>query len=168
MIDPQFCRIMARYNMWQNSNLTEAAGTLDEEALKQDLGAFFGSIHGTLNHVLWGDTMWMSRFDGWTPPEISNAESPALTGSWESYLSARAIADTRILDWALRLNVGDLGGQLTWYSGSRKAEMTKPLWLCIQHVFNHQTHHRGQVHAMLTAAGVRPGVTDLAMMPDLE
>lgn len=166
MIDPEFCRVMARYNAWQNTNLNDAAATLDDAALRVDRGAFFGSILGTMNHLLWGDVMWMSRFDGWTPPDCGIADSPGLHPDFDSHLAARGVADTRIADWAARLVVGDLEGDLCWYSGAMQAHQRKPLWLCVQHFFNHQTHHRGQIHAMLTAAGARPGATDLFAMPD--
>ncbi len=168
MIAPHYCRVMARYNMWQNGALIEAAETLTDKARRQDRGAFFGSIFGTFNHLLWGDTMWMSRFDGWSKPEGGIAGSPGFTEDWGAFKTARTIADTRILDWALRLLVGDLDGELTWYSGAAKREVGKPLWICVAHFFNHQTHHRGQIHAMLTAAGARPGDTDLVFMPEGE
>ncbi len=75
-------------------------------------------------------------------------------------------ADGQILDWAARVKDADLQGDLSWYSGALKCDVEKPMVLCVTHFFNHQTHHRGQIHAMLTAAGARPGDTDLFIMPD--
>ncbi|RZV99009.1 MAG: damage-inducible protein DinB [Rhodobacteraceae bacterium] len=168
MIEPVFCRVMARYNMWQNGSQLTAADKLDESSRKKDRGAFFGSIQGTMNHLLWADRMWMSRLDGWSKPEGGTAESTAATADWDSLKNERYIADTRILDWALRLSVGDLDGDLVWFSGMLQSDVRKPKWLCVQHFFNHQTHHRGQIHAMLTAARALPEDTDLFLMPEGE
>jgi len=168
MIKPHFARVMSRYNKWQNAGLMAAADTLDASALQQDRGAFFGSILGTFNHLLWGDTIWMSRFDGWAAPQGGIADSPGLTEGWAAFRQARTDADTRILDWAQRLQAGDLGGDLAWFSGAANVDVTKAKWQCVQHFFNHQTHHRGQIHAMLTAAGAKPAGTDLFLMPEGE
>lgn len=166
MIDAAFCRTMARYNRWQNNSLAAAADKLSDEERGRDRGAFFGSIAGTLNHLLWGDTIWMSRLDGWAPPAGGIAESPRLTADWGAWKAARRDADARIADWADRLADADLQGELAWFSRALGREVEKPKWLCVQHFFNHQTHHRGQVHAMITAAGGRPDDTDLFIMPD--
>ncbi len=160
------CRAMARYNHWQNRNLLDAADTLTDAARRVDRGAFFGSIFGTLNHLLWGDMVWMSRFAGWEAPAIGIPDSPGLHDSWDNYKTARLQADDGIRAWADALTAQDLEGELGWYSAVAGAEVSRPRGLLIQHVFNHQTHHRGQVHAMLTAAGAQPGATDLAFMPD--
>ncbi|MAQ85184.1 MAG: damage-inducible protein DinB [Maritimibacter sp.] len=166
MISADYCRTMARYNRWQNGNLLGEAEVLGPAARKADRGAFFGSIEKTLNHVLWADTMWMSRIDGWDKPRGSGAESTEFTPDWDAYKAARAVADQRIHEWAGRVEDGDLLGDLTWYSGILKTNVAKPFWLCITHFFNHQTHHRGQVHGMITAAKGRPGDTDLFIMPE--
>jgi len=166
MITPGWCHTMARYNSWQNDNIVSAADTLDEAARRADRGAFFGSIAGTLSHLLWGDLTWMSRFDGGDPPGGGIKDSPALFSDWAAFLERRRATDRRILDWASRLEEGDLEGELRWFSGALGREVTKPKAICVMQMFNHQTHHRGQVHAMLTAAGVRPGDTDIFIMPD--
>jgi len=166
MISPGFIQTMARYNAWQNRSLYDAADGLDEAARQLDRGAFFGSIHGTLSHVLWGDTIWMSRFDGWQPPETGITGSPVMVQTWDMLKTERVGADARILDWAGRVQPTDLAGDLTWFSGAVGREITKPRALLIMQLFNHQTHHRGQVHAMLTAAGAKPDDTDLPFMPD--
>jgi len=166
VITAEFCRVMARYGRWQNANLTGAADTLSDAERGRDRGAFFGSIEGTLNHLLWADTIWMSRIDGWIAPRIGIPESPRFTVNWAAFKDARRAADARILDWAMGLEDADLQGDLAFYSNVLKADVTRMKWHCIQHVFNHQTHHRGQVHAMLTAAGVTPGDTDLFVMPE--
>lgn len=166
MITADFCRMMARYNRWQNAGLYAAAGGLGDAARRESRGAFFGSIHGTLSHLLWGDAMWMSRFDGGEKPGVGIPESPDWVSDWADLAGRRNEMDARIGGWAAGLSDNSLAGDLSWYSGVLRREVAKPMALCVTHFFNHQTHHRGQVHAMLTAAGATPGDTDLFMMPD--
>jgi len=166
MIAPGFVQTMARYNAWQNRSLYGAADCLDDAARRVHRGAFFGSVHGTLSHILWGDTIWMSRFDGWEAPDMGIPDSAGAYPDWDDLKAARVAADDRILDWAGRVTEADLRGDLTWHSGALGREMNKPRALLITHFFNHQTHHRGQVHAMLTAAGARPEDTDLLILPE--
>ncbi|PKP85493.1 MAG: damage-inducible protein DinB [Alphaproteobacteria bacterium HGW-Alphaproteobacteria-2] len=167
MISADFCRTMARYGTWQNDSLLAAADTLDDAARRADMGAFWGSIEGTLAHLLWGDRMWMARFDGWDLPAERLADSARAAGGWTALKAARAEADARILDWAGQLADADLAHDLTWHSAVLGRQVHRPKWLLVQHFFNHQTHHRGQVHAMLTAAGAPPVAdTDLFLMPE--
>ncbi|MBV6638431.1 MAG: DinB family protein [Mameliella sp.] len=166
MISPDYCLVMARYNAWQNRQMKHAFEALDEAQLGKDRKAFFGSILGTANHLLWGDMIWMSRFAGTARPEGGITESPALTASRGEWEIARFRTDAEILLWAERLRAVDLAGELSWYSGAVGRNVSKPMALCVTHMFNHQTHHRGQVHAMLTAAGVAAPVSDLAFMPE--
>lgn len=166
MIDGDFVRLMARYNRWQNESLFGAADTLGEDARRAERGAFFGSIHGTLSHLLWADTLWMSRFDGWERPDVGIPRSAGWIGDWDTLAERRRAADARIVAWADAIEGAALASDLDWYSGALGRDVTKPLALCVVHFFNHQTHHRGQVHAMLTAAGARPGDTDLFILPD--
>lgn len=167
MIDATFCQTMARYNSWQNNNLIGEADALTDAERARDRGAFFGSITATFNHLLLGDTIWMSRFDGWKKPKAGSPDSPRATMTWPAFKAARGDADARIVRWADNLTSADLDGELAWYSGALDANIQKPKWLCIQGFFNHQTHHRGQIHAMLTATGAKPGDTDLFIMPEL-
>ncbi len=161
MIGTDHVRAMARYNTWQNRSIFTAADAVGEEERRLDRGAFFGSIHATLSHLMWGDHMWMSRFDRWEKPRVGIAESVAWIDDWSELKSRRRITDARIVRWAEHLTEPDLEGDLTWWSGAADREIRKPRWLLVTHFFNHQTHHRGQVHAMLTAAGARPDGTDL-------
>lgn len=166
MIDRDYCVTMARYNTWQNRQLKDILQALDPKELTKNRKAFFGSILSTLNHLLWGDLMWIARFDGGETPGGSISESPerhATLGAWEA---ERFRTDGRIRLWADRLNSVDLKGDLRWYSGAMGREMSMPLQVCVVHFFNHQTHHRGQVHAMLTAAGAQAPVSDLPFMPE--
>ncbi len=166
MIDAGYCRVMARYNAWQNKGLRTIVDAMDKDALRHDRGAFFGSILGTLNHLLWGDLVWMARFAGGDAPPQAIADSPDMTATPVEWSTHRFRTDGRISLWADKLASVDLVGDLTWYSEAAKREVTQPMQTCIVHFFNHQTHHRGQVHAMLTAAGAKPGPTDLPFMPE--
>lgn len=161
MITPAWTRCMAAYNTEMNHRLYAAADTLDDVARRAEGGAFFGSIQGTLCHLLWGDTMWMSRFDGWERPEVGIPGSAAWIAEWEALKAARASADAAIEAWAARLTEAELLGDITWFSGAAGREMCRPRWLLVTHMFNHQTHHRGQAHALLTRAGAQTGATDL-------
>ncbi|WP_332692817.1 DinB family protein [Bosea sp. (in: a-proteobacteria)] len=166
MINPAYVSTMARYNAWQNDNLYGAAATLTDAARRQDRGAFFGSIHGTFCHLLWGDRMWLSRFAGTPKPAVPGSESARMIENWDELATERRATDTLIEAWAAGLSPEWLAGDLTWVSGISRRELTRPKALLVAHFFNHQTHHRGQVHAMLTAAGARPGDTDLMLVDD--
>jgi uncharacterized damage-inducible protein DinB len=164
MIDKHYAITMARYNAWQNRSLYACAGALSPEARTMERGAFFGSIHATLNHILWGDQMWMARFDGAPAPSVGVQGSVAMFEAFEALAQARLKLDERIASWAQRLDPAWLEGDLAWFSGVLKRDISKPKALLVMHFFNHQTHHRGQAHAMLTAAGAKPEDTDLMLM----
>ncbi|MFN3938346.1 MAG: DinB family protein [Gemmobacter sp.] len=165
MITPEYCALLARYNRWQNRSLVAAASTLTPAARTQARGAFFGSIAGTLSHLLWGDLVWMARFDGGTRPEATADDSATAFPDWDAYRRERAATDARILLWAERIGAEELAGELFWHSRLTGRTQRQPMAVCVVHFFNHQTHHRGQAHAMLTAAGARPEPTDLVFMP---
>lgn len=166
MIDSAHVQLMARYNRWQNDNLYGAAGGLSDAERRRDRGAFFRSIHETFNHLLWADGMWMSRFAGGERPSGSLKESVTLYSDWDALRAARRQTDAAIMAWADGIDDAALAGDLTWYSGAAQRDLTGPRWKLVVHFFNHQTHHRGQVHAMLTQAGAKPGDTDLPLMPE--
>ena len=167
MIDRGYVQSMARYNAWQNRQLTETLRDVDDAILRKDRGGFFGSIMGTLNHLLWGDTIWMSRFvPSVEKPTGGIDDSVDFTPTFAVWSAERFRLDGAMLMWADTLGSLDLKGQLSWFSGALGRDVRKPLELCIAHMFNHQTHHRGQVHAMMTAAGLTAPVTDLFIMPE--
>lgn len=166
MISPDHVRLMARYNAWQNESLVTAADGLTPAARLEDRGGFWGGIQTTLVHLLWGDLMWMHRFDGWDRPQVTLGESPDMVTDWDTFCDLRAGTDRDITAWADKLTAQDLDGDVTWFSAAMGQNLSKPRWICVTHLFNHQTHHRGQVHAMLTAAGAHPADTDLPFMPD--
>ena len=166
MITPAYLRRMARYNRWQNENLYGAADTLGEAARRQGRGSFFGSIHATLSHILWADKLWMSRLSDWQKPGVGISSSTSLIDDWSALRTERGRADDKFIAWADKSEQSDIDGDLHWYSGAMGRDMVQAKAICIMQVFNHQTHHRGQVHAMLTAAGAKPGDTDIPFMPD--
>ncbi len=165
MIDPGYVQRMARYNRWQNENLYGVADTLSDAERRRERGAFFGSIHATLNHLLWADQIWMSRLAGSPRPEGGIPESVSRHAQWSDLKRERGAFDEIIIDWADHLDPAWLAGDLTWYSVAAKTELSNPRWLLVTHMFNHQTHHRGQTHCMLTQAGGKPKDTDLPLMP---
>ncbi len=157
---------MARYNAWQNDGLRKMVSEMPLEDLTKDRGAFFGSIFATLNHLLWGDTLWISRFDGGAGPAVPAVEHREITPTPAVWAAERFQMDARITLWAASVNAIDLVGDLTWFSDAAQREITKPKALCVMQLFNHQTHHRGQIHAMLTSLGLKPNDTDLPFMPE--
>jgi uncharacterized damage-inducible protein DinB len=161
LIQPAFVRTMAAYNAEMNRRLYGAAGRLSDAERRKDRGAFWGAIHGTLCHILWGDRMWMSRFDGWEKPQTVIKASAEMIGDFNDLSAARFDADARISAWAARVDEAWLDQDLVWFSGALNREFKRPRGLMVTHFFNHQTHHRGQAHALITAAGEATGDTDL-------
>ena len=161
MITPAYVQTMAAYNAEMNRRTYAAAGRLPEAARRAERGAFFGSIHATLSHLVWADRIWMSRFAGWPRPEGGIPGSTALFEDFAAMREARVALDADMEDWAEALDPAWLEGDLVWFSGASNAERRRPKWLLVTHMSNHQTHHRGQAHAMLTTAGEQTGDTDL-------
>ena len=164
MIDTAYVQRMARYNRWQNENLYGVADRLSDDERRRERGAFFGSIQGTLSHLLWGDQAWMARFAGTPKPDGGIPTSAALHGDWDKLKRDRAEFDATIIGWADKLDPAWLAGDLKWYSFATGREMSKPKNVLVVHFFNHQTHHRGQVHCLLTQAGGKPHDTDLSLL----
>lgn len=165
-VTPAYCQMMSKYNAWQNGQVRAACEKLTEAELRADRGAFFGSVMATLNHILWGDTMWMSRLDGGEGPRVDAKDHADLCPTFAVWAQERMRMDQRIAQWAERVTEADLDGRLTWHAVMLGKDMSKPMGLCVVHMFNHQTHHRGQIHAMLTGLGRDPGDTDLVLMPE--
>lgn len=165
-VTPGWIQMMARYNIWQNGSMMKVAETLPPAELERDRGAFFGSILGTFSHIFWADGLLMSRLQGGDGPGCSIEDSPRMFRDWGSFREGRSKMDGRIQAWADGLDDSfDTSGDLSWYSGLAKRQMTMPFAKVATHLFNHQTHHRGQIHAMLTAAGGITDSTDLTFMP---
>jgi uncharacterized damage-inducible protein DinB len=164
MITAAYVRTMAAYNAEMNCRLFAAAARLSDGERRRSRGAFWGSIHGTLTHILWGDRQWMSRFANWPKPATPIKESAAMIGDFAELARQRERADGDITLWAGTVDDAWLAEDLVWFSGAANREMRAPKALLVSHFFNHQTHHRGQAHAMLTAAGQETGDTDLFLL----
>jgi uncharacterized damage-inducible protein DinB len=158
-------RLFAEYNRWMNQKLYAAAATLPDEARKRDLRAFFGSLHGTLAHILWADTSWLARFQG-TPVSLPKVGT-WLHESFDDLRRAREAKDQEILAWAAQVTDEWLAAPRTWKSAVYETTFRHPTWALVAQMFNHQTHHRGQATTLLFQLGVDPGVTDLPLLPAL-
>lgn len=166
-------RLMARYNTWMNAKVYDAAARLGPAALAEDRGAFFGSVLGTLNHVAVADVTWLKRFsvlpcarpalDPLDAIDRPTALSQILESDLPRLRALRDRLDAVLEDFAAGLSPADLDGILAYTSMEGSAHR-RPLGALLSHLFNHQTHHRGQVHAMLTAAGAKPDDTDLMLL----
>lgn len=161
MITPDYLRTMAYYNAEMNRRAYAAAARLTDAERKQDRGAFWGSIHGTLNHLLWGDRNWMARFAGWDKPALVLKQSAGLYENFEELRGARVRMDMALEDWAATRDQAWIDQDLVWFSGATQKELRAPRGMLMAHLHNHQTHHRGQVHQMLYEAGQDVGDTDL-------
>jgi uncharacterized damage-inducible protein DinB len=164
-------RFLARYNRWFNQRLYDACERLPEEERRRDRGAFFGSINGTLNHLVWGDRLWLQRFasQGVEFPALDAALLALPPGARHETILYPAWVDLRgqreRLDMAIEAWVHDMAPgfllQTMRYANSKGVQREHPAWQAMTHFFNHQTHHRGQVTTLLAQSGIDPGVTDL-------
>ena len=156
----QHFRMFASYNRWANTLIYAAAAELSEEQLNEDAGAFFGSLIGTLNHILVADRIWMKRFtgDGSAPSALNAILHPDLPGLRD----ARSAEDVRIIDWIDSLPEKAFAGRFTYITVTDMRTISQRLSPALAHLFNHQTHHRGQAHAILTPLGFDAPSLDLA------
>ena len=159
----EHARLLAEYNAWMNGKLYAACAALSDEERKLDRGAFFRSIHGTLNHLLLADSVWMGRFEG--RPFAFRSLDQELYTSFDELWTQRTQLDERISAWVAGLSDAALAGKLQFTSAITKRTHAPALWKVVAHFFNHQTHHRGQLTALLSQAGVDYGVTDLFLLP---
>jgi len=160
MIEPDYVRLMARYNEEMNASWLAAASRLDEQERRADRGAFFGSIHGTLNHLLWADRVWLWRLAGTEEPTHPRDKSASFIDDFDEFSAFRVRTDHEIVHWAETVTPEFLAAPITWFAGTPR-EFTSPQALRVVHMFNHQTHHRGQIHGLLTGFGEDTGPTDL-------
>ena len=167
---PSLCAVMADYNRWMNARLYDAAATLPEAQLFEDRGAFFGSLFDTLNHIAVADLLWLRRFaqlPGLAVLEDAMAGLPRpaslrqrVAHTLPELRALRTTLDEVIADLARRITADHLAATLRYGNVAGQAQ-AKNAGLLLQHVFNHQTHHRGQASTLLFQAGVDVGVTDL-------
>jgi len=163
MISVEYCRLLARYNRWMNERLYACAGELADGERKRDRGAFFGSIHRTLNHVLWADRVWVGRFTG--APCTVAACGADMFDDFATLAREREKADTAILDWAGTLAPEWLASTVEYRAAADGRLRQLPAWIAAAHLFQHATHHRGQVTTLLKQAGKDIGATDLPWLP---
>lgn len=161
MITPAYAQTMARYNSELNRRVYGAAQRLSDSQRRADEGVFWKSIHGTLSHLFWADTLWLSRFGVGKAPQVPLPRSDVMVEDFDALWTQRQALDATLTDWADGLTPQDLEGDLSWYSGAVGREMCKPRALIVMQIFNHQTHHRGQAHAIITRFGEKTGDTDL-------
>jgi uncharacterized damage-inducible protein DinB len=141
--------MFSRYNAWANERLYDAAAKLSDADYRADRGAFFKSMHGTLNHLLVGDRIWMHRFTG-TEPTSDKLDS-ILYEDFSALREARRNEDARINRFVDGLSTADLDGNIRYRTITNPQDIEQPLAPALDHFFNHQTHHRGQAHGLLTA-----------------
>ncbi|NES19127.1 MAG: damage-inducible protein DinB [Symploca sp. SIO3E6] len=154
---------LSQYNQWMNKRLYQVCEAIPDSVRKEDRGAFFRSIHGTLNHILLADKVWLGRFYA-QPFEIQSLAQELYT-EFETLHQERQNTDKEIQDWVDSLTEEQLALPLTFTSVSQPRECVFPLWHAALHFFNHQTHHRGQLTTLLSQSGFEPGVTDLLWVP---
>lgn len=162
--------LLAEYNEAMNVKLYQAAGQLSTKRLNEDKGAFFGSLIGTMNHIVAGDTIWLQRFAAHPTrfpalqPVLAMTAPAGLTATFSSDLvplwAQRSRLDAVIRQWAAQLSDADLQHVLQ-YSNTKGVPSKKRFASLVLHFFNHQTHHRGQSSTLLSQAGIDLGVTDL-------
>ena len=154
--------MLARYNKWANARLYGMAAQLPDEGYRKNVGAYFGSLHRTLNHLLTADRIWMRRLTGMG--EHPNELNAILFDDLPSLRSARQAEDARIVAFVEGLAEADF--QKQWdYQTLNGSPQRQPVGEILAHLFNHQTHHRGQAHTVLTVLGVaEPDPLDLLLM----
>ena len=166
MINNAHYRVMAEYNEWMNTRLYSLCASLSDDELKKDRGAFFKSIYLTLNHITYGDLAFMSRFTG--EPDVVPELNKELFSSFSVLHENRKNLDVRIIDWSDSLTESWLAEPLSYQSKVDGKLRTVPKWILVTHMFNHQTHHRGQVTTLLSQMGLDVGSTDIPFMPQFQ
>ena len=158
----EYFAMLAGYNQWANRRLYAKAAALSDADYRAGRGAFFGSVHATLNHLVLADRIWMQRFTGQGPtyPQLDTILYDDLTALQQ----AREAEDERIIAWVEGLDADRLAGAFTYRTIVQPRDITQPLAPALAHFFNHQTHHRGQAHGLLTAIGGRNAAVSLDLI----
>ncbi|HLK55092.1 MAG TPA: DinB family protein [Chthonomonadaceae bacterium] len=166
MITPAYATTMAQYNKWMNESQYRICAELTDEERKGDRGASYRSIHGTLNHLLLGDRLWMGRLTG-TPFAVSSLDAE-LYHDFEELRREREKTDQQIEEWMGSLTEEALSLPLRFTSLTFGREHVIATWVAVVHFFNHQTHHRGQLTTLLHQIGTDFGLVDLVWLPGIE
>jgi len=159
-----YFQTLCRYNQWMNDKIYTVCETIPDAQRKADRGAFFRSMHGTLNHILLADRTWLGRFQGQPVPYRSLDQE--LYSDFGVLRQERAKTDGDLQLWVESLTDEVLCAPFTFTSFQGQTA-TFPLWQLALHLFNHQTHHRGQLTTVMNQCGYDSGVTDLLLMPGL-
>jgi uncharacterized damage-inducible protein DinB len=158
-------QLMSRYNQWMNEQLFEVCAQIPDAERKRDMGAFFRSIHGTFNHLLLGDRLWMGRLTD--QPFIITSLAQELYADYEELRRERRQEDRRISSWMADLSEQDLDRVVSYISAVDKQSRRFRIEDILLHLFHHQTHHRGQITTLISQLGYDFGETDLLFMPDM-
>lgn len=155
----QHFAMMAAYNKWANALMYDAAAALSDEEYRRETGAFFHSMHGTLNHVLVADRIWLKRFTG--EGDAPSQLDATLFAELDKLKTARNAEDARIVAWIDSLDETALAGRFTYMTVTDMRTVSQRLAPALAHFFNHQTHHRGHAHMVLTVLGKAAPSLDL-------
>ncbi|KQT88410.1 DinB family protein [Aurantimonas sp. Leaf443] len=151
----------AAYNAWANRRLYEAVSALHPSRFNEDRGLFFGSLGKTLNHLLATDRIWMARFTG--TGDAPDRLDAVLFPEFEPLRAARTAEDARIAAWIESRREADFAVPFTYRPITDPRDVTQRLAPALFHLFNHQTHHRGQCHAALTGLGASAPSLDMIL-----
>ncbi len=165
MYDGSYYQLMAEYNLWMNQKIYAICADIPAAKRKEDLGAFFKSIHGTLNHLLYGDKAWMGRFTN--QPFTITTIAQELYSDFDALKAEREKTDQKILEWSRHLEPQWLSQPFEYASNVDGKHRVLLTWMLVTHMFNHQTHHRGQVTTLIKQQGCDPGTTDIPWLPIL-
>lgn len=166
MFPKNYFELMAEYNKWMDEKIYNVCLQIPDEIRKKDLGAFFKSIHSTLNHIYYGDLAWIERLRDkkFTPRQISID----LYEDFDDLRAAQNRIDLDILDWVRDLTPDKLNQTFDYVSNVGNFSRKLPIWVLTTHMFNHQTHHRGQLTTLIKQLGYEPGITDIPWLPCLD
>ncbi|HMO51727.1 MAG TPA: DinB family protein [Kiritimatiellia bacterium] len=158
--------LLARYNQWMNEKLYGWCAMIPDDQRRTDVGAYFHSIHGTLNHLLHVDMLWLGRFTG---KRLTNAViGEDIHAHFDALWQSRIELDVELIDWTATLSPDWLAAPLTYVCAVDGRLRTMPAWTLVMQMFNHQVHHRGQLTTLLNQLGFDHGSTDIPAMPEFE
>ena len=166
MFPTNYYELMAEYNKWMDGKLYDVCEDITDAKRKRDIGAFFKSIHGTQNHIYYGYLAWIERMrdNKFTPRKIG----VDLFDDFNELKAVQEKMDTEIIEWAGTLTPQYLNEKYDYTSNVSGFKRTLSRWVLVTHMFNHQTHHRGQLTTLIMQLGIDPGITDIPWLPCLE
>lgn len=159
-------RMLAQYNRSANEAIYKTCAEVPDDVRRADCGVFFKSIHGTLNHMVWADQNWLARLNGQPPGHIPWGQE--LYADFEELRQVRVSMDGHIIEWVDGLTEEWLDEPFTFTSQVTELLLTRPAWFFVQHMFNHQTHHRGELTAYLMQLEYEPPRLDLPWVVDFD